>query len=264
MKNILQEIIAQKRVEVEASRQNMSIESLMASSLYNRTSLSLVKALKAAGSSGIIAECKRKSPSKGWINQSADAVIVAQGYRDAGAAGISVLTDTIFFGGVLEDLKNVRMAVELPLLRKDFIIDTYQLYEAKAFGADVVLLIAAALQKDEVNRLACKARELGLEVLLEIHNKEELEFVNQYVNIVGVNNRSLETFVVDVETSKKLAASIPPGITKISESGITSPTVVSELRKSGYSGFLMGELFMKESNPWEELASFIATNRNMQ
>jgi indole-3-glycerol phosphate synthase len=261
MKNILQEIIAEKKVEVRASRQKVSIESLKASSLYNRTSFSLVKALRATGSSGIIAECKRKSPSKGWINQSSDAVVVAQGYRDAGAAGISVLTDNIFFGGSLEDLENVRTAVDLPLLRKDFIIDEYQLYEAKAFGADVVLLIAAALQKDEVNSLSLKARELGLEVLLEVHNEKELAFINEHVNIVGVNNRSLETFVVDVETSRKVATCIPPGITKISESGITNPTVVDDLRQFGYSGFLIGELFMKDKNPGEALSSFIGTNK---
>jgi indole-3-glycerol phosphate synthase len=208
--------------------------------------------------SGIISEFKRKSPSLGWIHEEADVVDVTAGYSAAGASGISILTDLEYFGGTPMDLMAARQFIACPVLRKDFVIDEYQLYEAKAMGADVILLIAAALTVEKTLELAQKAHELGLEVLLEVHNAEELGHANDFVDMLGVNNRNLKTFEQSIQTSFDLAELIPDKFVKVSESGISKVETVKELRKVGYKGFLMGENFMKEENPAEALSTFIS------
>jgi len=207
--------------------------------------------------SGIISEFKRKSPSLGWIHEDADVVDVTAGYSAAGASGISILTDLEYFGGTPMDLIAARQFITCPVLRKDFVIDEYQLFEAKAMGADVILLIAAALTVEQTLELAHKAHELGLEVLLEVHNAEEIGHANDYVDMLGVNNRNLKTFEQSIQTSFDLAALISDKFVKVSESGISKTETVKELRKVGYKGFLMGENFMKEENPAEALVRFI-------
>lgn len=207
--------------------------------------------------SGIIAEFKRRSPSKGVINADADVAKTVDGYSLAGAAAISVLTDRDYFGGSFDDLRAARSAVRIPILRKDFIIDKKQICEAKIWGADVILLIAAALTPEKTAELACFARLLGLEVLLEIHGSAELEHLCPYIDVVGVNNRNLSTFATDVSVSMELADKIPAQFVKISESGISDPETVRQLRAVGYRGFLMGENFMKQSDPALALAQFI-------
>ena len=253
---ILNRIIVDKEKEVAERKKLVSIDDLLASPYFNRKCISLKNSLMNS-TSGIISEFKRKSPSKGWIHEEADVEEITSGYDAAGAGGISILTDSKYFGGVSEDLMAARPHLNCPVLRKDFMVDVYQLYEAKAMGADVILLIAAALSVEKTQELAMKAHELGLEVLLEVHNKEELNHVNENIDIVGVNNRNLKTFEVNTEVSFELADLIPDGLVKISESGISSPETVNELRKVGYKGFLMGENFMKESNPAVALKHFI-------
>ena len=206
--------------------------------------------------SGIIAEFKRKSPSKGWLHPGANVREVLPAYEKNGASACSVLTDSHFFGGSLGDLANARKVVDLPLLRKDFIISSYQLYQARAMGADAVLLIAACLTPEECLSLAETAHVLSLEVLLEIHSESELDHLNPYVDMIGVNNRNLGSFHTDVENSFRLAEKLPKEILKVSESGISDPILIGRLRKAGYKGFLIGETFMKEENPGDALASF--------
>lgn len=251
---ILDQIIANKRKEIEASKSFMSIAGLQSSPYFTRKGLSLKKRL--LESPGIIAEFKRKSPSKGWIHEDADVVGITSGYSDSGAAGISILTDTKYFGGVQQELTAARPHVTCPILRKDFIIDEYQLYEAKSIGADVILLIAAALTPFECRVLASKAKELGLEVLLEIHNRQELDCLCDEIDLVGVNNRNLKTFEVSTGLSFELAPFIPGDFIKISESGLSDASVVKKLQKVGFRGFLMGENFMKEKNPAAALQQF--------
>ena len=253
---ILDKIIAHKKTEVFKARQSTSISELENSPMFSRTCLSLKKNLLNSDS-GIISEFKRKSPSLGWIHEQADVVKVTSGYSAAGASGISILTDSEFFGGTALDLTNARPNVSCPILRKDFVIDEYQLYEAKAIGADVILLIAAALSVEQTLKLAEKAHELRLEVLLEVHNAEELGHANDSVDMLGVNNRNLKTFEQSIQTSFDLAALIPDKFVKVSESGISKTETVKVLRKVGYKGFLMGENFMKEEKPDEALKLFI-------
>ncbi|MDR0812097.1 MAG: indole-3-glycerol phosphate synthase TrpC [Paludibacter sp.] len=254
--NILEKIIETKRIEVAALKRATTISELEKSPLFLRKCFSLKENLLNS-QSGIIAEFKRKSPSKGWINENADLAKITAGYETFGAAGISILTDNQYFGGCLDDLRSVRKNISIPILRKDFIIDIFQIYEAKAAGADVVLLIAAALSKTQTHELAKTAKTLGLEVLLEIHNSAELDFYNENVDLLGVNNRNLETFVTDINISVELAKLMPQYCVKISESGISSPETVKHLRSAGYKGFLMGENFMKHENPAEEFKKFI-------
>jgi indole-3-glycerol phosphate synthase len=255
--NILDRIIASKISEVEHAKELHPIAGLENSPLFSRRCYSLRKSL-INSDSGIISEFKRKSPSLGWIRKDANVVEIASGYNAAGASGISILTDEPFFGGLSEDLITAREVVSIPILRKDFIIDPYQLFEAKAIGADVVLLIAAALTIDKTKALAHEARKLGLEVLLEIHNEEELVYANEYVDLIGVNNRNLKTFEQNIDTSFKLAKLIPEEFVKISESGLSKTETVKALREVGYRGFLMGENFMKQPKPAETLQKFIA------
>lgn len=258
---ILDKITAQKAIEVAAAKAEVSIQDLEKSEFFARKTNSLVANLSAENSTGIIAEHKRKSPSKGIINDKLSVEEVTQGYAQAGAAGLSVLTDTDFFGGNKEDLQKARVAnPSTPILRKDFMIDEYQVYEAKAWGADVILLIAACLSPEQIKSLSQKAHELGLEVLLEIHDQEELDRSPlEYVDIVGVNNRNLKNFAENnVNASLNLAEKIPADIIKISESCISEPETINLLKTVGYKGFLIGETFMKDVSPGTKLGEFIA------
>lgn len=253
---ILDKIIADKLTEVEARKSATPISQLEQSAGFSRSCLSLKNNLLHSNS-GIIAEFKRKSPSLGWIHQHADVVQTTAAYSLAGAAGISILTDTAYFGGDTLDLIAARPHVSCPILRKDFIVDEYQIFEAKAMGADVILLIAAAITASQTRELAQRAHNLGLEVLLEIHNADELKHANNFVDMIGVNNRNLKTFEQDIQTSFDLAALIPNQFVKISESGISKTETVKALREEGYRGFLMGENFMKNENPADTLKNFI-------
>ena len=255
--NILDQIIENKRKEVTQRKSVTTVSMLSASNLFNRNTISLVSRLLDSTSTGVIAEFKRRSPSKGIINNTATPLEVAVGYENAGAAGISILTDEQFFGGADTDLIKVRSTINIPILRKEFIIDDYQLYEAKSIGADVILLIAACLTPEEVISLSSTAQSLGLEVLLELHDEDELEHICDTVDMVGINNRSLKTFDVDIERSLKMAQQIPAGKLKIAESGIDDPTLIKLFRSSGYSGFLIGENFMKSSDPILAIQQFI-------
>ena len=258
---ILDKITAQKAIEVAAAKAEISIQDLQKSEFFTRKTNSLVASLSAENSTGIIAEHKRKSPSKGIINDQLSVEEVTQGYAQAGAAGLSVLTDTDFFGGNKEDLQKARIAnPSTPILRKDFMIDDYQVYEAKVWGADVILLIAACLSPKQIKDLSQKAHELGLEVLLEIHDQEELDRSPlEYVDIVGVNNRNLKNFAENnVNASLVLAEKIPSNVIKISESCISEPETIKLLKSAGYKGFLIGETFMKDASPGTKLGEFIA------
>lgn len=256
MSTILDNIIANKVKEVAHRKTLLSMDELTRQPEFSRACISLKNRLSCS-SSGIIAEFKRKSPSKGWIHEDADVSGVTSGYSSAGASGISILTDLDYFGGTPDDLITARPNIECAVLRKDFMIDEYQLYEAKAMGADVILLIAAALSVRQTLDLAQKAHELGLEVLLEVHNREELGHANDFVDMLGVNNRNLKTFEVSTQVSFELAELIPDQFIKISESGISSTDTVKELQAAGYKGFLMGENFMKEERPDVALKNFI-------
>jgi indole-3-glycerol phosphate synthase len=222
------------------------------------------KYLQRPDKSGIIAEFKRKSPSKGDINPYAKVEEVTIGYMQAGASGLSVLTDTHFFGGKNEDLTEARKFNFCPILRKDFIIDEYQLYEARAIGADVILLIAECLDRGRLKDLAQKAKELGLEVLMEVHSEDQLVKANEYVDIIGVNNRNLHDFSVSIQTSIDLFPVIPNDFVKISESGISDPNVIVQLKKVGFEGFLIGEYFMKDDEPHKKCQEFIDRVNDME
>ncbi|MDR0940730.1 MAG: indole-3-glycerol phosphate synthase TrpC [Bacteroidales bacterium] len=254
---ILDNIIATKKTEIAERKNKISISDLEETAAFGRKCLSLRQSLLHS-TSGIIAEFKRKSPSKGWIHADADVQKITSGYSQNGASGISILTDFPYFGGAPDDLISARPNIHCPVLRKDFMIDEYQLFEAKSYGADVVLLIAAALTIAECKNLAQKAKQLGLETLLEVHNAEELKHINEYIDLVGVNNRNLKTFEVSTAISIELAQLIPDEFVKISESGISNVQTVRELQQIGYKGFLMGENFMKEENPADALKQFIA------
>ncbi|MCL1943356.1 MAG: indole-3-glycerol phosphate synthase TrpC [Candidatus Azobacteroides sp.] len=260
MMDILDKIIAQKRIELRHYREAISLEELE-SRVFHHPKRSLKESLLKADVP-IIAEFKRKSPSKGFINEYAKISDIIPGYTRAGAAGISVLTDEKFFGGSISDLKQARELTDVPLLRKDFTIDEYQLYVAKAIGADAVLLIAAALTPGQTLNLARKSGELNLEVLLELHDESELDHINEYVDIVGINNRNLKTFSVDLEASIRLAGRLPKEFVRISESGISRPETVVQLKQAGFQGFLMGENFMKTDDPGKALEEFIGQSKN--
>ena len=260
MKDILQEIVAFKRIEVEQQKQVVAprdlyakVERLMVDGINAR---SMSRSL--AGSPyGIIAEFKRKSPSKGWIHQDAQPMDVVPKYTAGGASALSILTDNKYFGGTLEFIPQVRQAVDIPILRKEFIIDEYQLFEARSVGADAVLLIAADLSKEECRTLTRTAHELKLEVLLEMHSEDELEYLECEPDMAGINNRNLGTFHTDVANSFRLAEKMDTDAVKVSESGISTPETIRQLREAGFRGFLMGECFMKEQDPGLALKQFI-------
>ena len=255
--NILDKIIAQKRIEVEQRKKEISIADLERGPFYRNETYSLKQSLLDETKTGIIEEFKRKSPSKGIINADASVEEVTSGYATNGASGVSVLTDETFFGGSLADLQKAAIINKIALLRKDFMIDEYQLHEAKAYGASVILLIAACLSKEEVKTLAKAAKNLGLEVLLEVHNEEELAHICDDVDLVGVNNRNLKTFEVSLEQSVQLSELIPSDKIKISESGIHKVKDIQYLKTYGYKGFLIGENFMKQSDPAEAFKLFV-------
>jgi indole-3-glycerol phosphate synthase len=255
--NILDNIVADKRKEVELKKSLIPLSQWEQCVLFDRQTVSLTKALRQS-SSGIIAEHKRRSPSKKVINQSLNVQDVALGYENAGVCGMSVLTDNKYFGGSLDDLLLARAAVQIPLLRKEFIIDEYQIFEAKAHGADVILLIAAILTHNEIKSLSQRAKSLGLDVLLEIHNEVELrKSIMPNIDMIGVNNRNLKTFEVSIETSKSLAKEIPNEFVKVSESGLSNIDSIIELQPYGFQGFLIGENFMKTKDPGKSASSFI-------
>lgn len=257
---ILEQIVADKRLEVAARKQAVPMEHLKKQCSGLNAGKSLKQALKES-ETGIISEFKRKSPSKGYIHSEAQVASVVQAYQEAGCTGVSVLTDYEYFGGTISDLKEARAVLNCPVLRKDFMIDPYQIYESKILGADVILLIAASLTLDEAYDLGELAHELGMEVLLEVHSEYELEYISRFTDIVGVNNRNLKVFKTDVQISFDLASKIPSNLVRISESGLNDPATVSALRKAGYQGFLMGEAFMKNDMPGVALASFIKEMR---
>ncbi|MBU2947276.1 indole-3-glycerol phosphate synthase TrpC [Zobellia uliginosa] len=255
--NILDKIVADKRKEVNLKKSLIPVLQLENSVLFSRKTVSLSNALRNS-TSGIIAEHKRRSPSKSEINQSLNVQDVATGYENAGVCGMSVLTDSKYFGGSLDDLLLARAAVQMPLLRKEFIIDEYQLLEAKAHGADVILLIAAILSKEEIKTFSELAKSLDLDVLLEVHNEAELhKSIMPSLDMLGVNNRNLKTFEVSLETSKSLSELIPNEFVKVSESGISSIEAIKDLKPYGYQGFLIGENFMKTDNPGKNAKKFI-------
>jgi indole-3-glycerol phosphate synthase len=263
--NILDQIIAHKYKEVEERRALYPVKLLEKSLYFETPCLSLERYLLRPDKSGIIAEIKRKSPSKGDINPYVSVERTSIGYMQAGASALSILTDTNYFGGKNEDLMIARKYNYCPILRKDFTVDEYQIVEAKSIGADAILLIAAALDPQRLKQLAAFARSFGLEVLLEVHNQQELEeSLCEDVTIVGVNNRNLQTFQTDVALSLELAQHIPAGMTKVSESGLKSPKTLIELQGAGYNGFLIGETFMTDGRPERAAAEFIRELRQLQ
>lgn len=258
--DILETIVAAKRKEVEKFKPMSSIERFERDGFFWQISnRSLVQSLLQPGSNGIIAEFKRKSPSKGWFKTKeleVEPVVVSYNKK---AAGISVLTDEEFFGGDLDDLIQTKVVTDIPVLRKDFIIDKWQIAEAKAFGADVILLIAACLTPAEVKDFAGYAKNIGLESILEVHNEKELGHCCDEISMVGVNNRNLKTFEVDINTSLNLVDKIPAGKPAIAESGISKLETIQTLRQAGFKGFLIGENFMKEEHPGKAFEEFVNT-----
>jgi indole-3-glycerol phosphate synthase len=254
---ILDKIIENKKKELSILEKLTSAKELEKSAYFKRQPYSLSSFIADKSKTGIIAEFKRKSPSKGIINSFSLPVDVVSGYFREGASGVSILTDTQFFGGSVSDLMIVRDKSEFPILRKDFIVDEYQVIESKSIGADTILLIAAVLSAKEILKFSELARSLGMEVLLEVHDIEELDKVNQFVNIIGVNNRNLKTFEVDIETSIRTLDRIPVGYCRISESGISSVSAIKNLRSHGFEGFLMGERFMNTSDPVSSFSDFV-------
>jgi indole-3-glycerol phosphate synthase len=257
--NILDQIIATKKREVATAKAQRPVAVLEQSEYFTRMPFSLAKAIAAQGSTGIIAEIKRRSPSKGLLNPDVSIERTSTGYVSAGAAALSILTDQEYFGGANIDLQTARGLNGCSILRKDFTIDEYQILEAKSIGADVILLIAAALTPAVAESLAKFAHSLQLEVLLEVHNEEELAAsADVGADLIGVNNRNLKTFDVNVETSRRLAPLIPPHVVKVSESGITDPAIIHDLRKIGYKGFLIGETFMRSPRPEAAAKEFMS------
>ena len=254
---ILEQITANKHREVAAKKAAFPISLLEKTPLFEKQTISLAAQLRNS-KTGIIAEFKRRSPSKSVINDKALIREVAVGYESAGVCGMSVLTDTQYFGGSLDDLLVARSVVAFPLLRKEFIVDPYQIYEAKAYGADAILLIAACLTQEELKEFSEIAKSLHLDVLLEVHNREELDkSMLPSVDMLGINNRNLKTFEVSIDTSKELSEFIPTEFVKVSESGISSEATILELREYGFHGFLIGENFMKTENPGRSAKNFI-------
>ena len=283
MNDILSEITAHKRIEVELQKQAVSPEYLreQVRTLTEETDKAQHRSMKqalATSSTGIIAEFKRRSPSKGWIHETAKAEHIPALYEAAGAAALSILTDEKFFGGSLRDIRTARPLVNIPILRKDFIIDEYQLLQARIVGADAILLIAACLEPEQCATLTRQAHALGLEVLLEVHSPAELAYINKDIDMVGVNNRNLGTFVTDVDNSSRIAEQLRQTVSGtignpdekdsfpllVSESGISRPETILDLRSIGFRGFLIGEKFMKTTCPDETLKSFVSQIERQQ
>lgn len=256
--NILDKIISRKREELAVAKQQVTMADLMQQPLFNRTCYNLKNFVLDPSKTGIIAEYKRASPSKGVINDAVSVEDVVRGYEAAGASAISVLTDQDFFKGNLQDLKKARAVAHVPLLRKDFIIDEYQIAEAKAYGADIILLIAAVLSNQEVSTLSKYAKTLGLNVLLEVHNEQELHGnLLDTIDAIGVNNRNLKDFTVSIDHSLSLIKHIPSSFISVSESGISDPSIIKQLKTAGFQAFLIGENFMKTGNPAQSIKQFV-------
>jgi len=256
---ILDKIVEKKAIEVAAAKAKISLEELHHYPLFDRNCHSLKDSILHPDRTGIIAEFKRASPSKGLINGNSTVEEVVLAYQQAGASAISVLTDADFFQGSLEDLTAARTVLDIPLLRKEFIVDRYQIAEAKAYGADIILLIAACLSPDTIKDFAVYAKSLGLNILLEVHNEEELLLnVIPEIDAIGVNNRNLKDFSVDLQHSYDLVNKIPNDYIKVSESGISDPNTIKLLKTAGFNSFLIGENFMKTSNPAKAIHDFIA------
>ncbi|AGC75724.1 indole-3-glycerol phosphate synthase [Nonlabens dokdonensis] len=262
MEDILKKITNQTAEDLKVRKDKTSLSQLREMHFYSRKTLSLYKGLK--NGSGIIAEHKRQSPSKGSFNCPASLQDVVKGYEAAGASAISCLTDEPFFGGTLQDLLEARKSVNIPILRKDFIIDLYQIHEAKAYGADAILLIAACLNNEELIAMSVEAMNLGLEILFEVHDLEELNRIKEVTSsmntskfVIGVNNRDLKKFKTDIQNSKDLLPHFPENVLAISESGISDPQIVKELKNIGFEGFLIGENFMKTDQPGTSCKQFI-------
>ena len=265
MEDILHKIIADKRIEVQEQKKMIPFQSLSALVENQSYKTQSMRASLAGSPSGIIAEFKRKSPSKGWLHPDADVDDIVPAYEKGGASACSVLTDKNYFGGFLDDLQKARSLVNLPLLRKDFIVDPYQLFQARLMGADAILLIASCLKPRECCSLAETAHNLKMEVLLEIHHESELEYLNPHIDMLGVNNRNLGTFHTDINNSFRLMEQIRKHVDSygetspllVAESGISDAETVLRLREAGFRGFLIGETFMKTEQPGETLSSFI-------
>jgi indole-3-glycerol phosphate synthase len=256
--NILDKIVINKKKEVQYAKAHTSYAELEESDFFNRKCYSFKDFLIDPARTGIIAEFKRKSPSKGIINDKVSVEAVTNGYAASGASALSVLTDTDFFMGDKADLIAARKANTIPVLRKDFMIDEYQVIEAKSLGADIILLIAAILTPAEISKLASLAKSLSLNVLLEVHNPEELQrSIHPSLDAIGVNNRNLADFSVSVETSYSLAPHIPSEFLKISESAISNPETIRQLKLAGFQGFLIGENFMKQEDPGKAMMEFV-------
>lgn len=255
--NILDNIVATKKSEVAERKALYPIKLLERSVHFEAPIVSLKKYLTRPDKSGVIAEIKRRSPTKGTINKSISVEQVSIGYMQSGASALSVLTDKTYFGGSSDDLRIARSFNYCPILRKEFIIDEYQIIESRSLGADAILLIAAILTHDELTSLAALARSLQMEVLVEVHSKEELEKVNDNADVIGINNRNLQTFKTDANHSLSMINLLPKGVAKISESGISDAAVAFTLKEAGFDGFLIGEQFMKHSRPEEACANFI-------
>ena len=262
MKNILAEVVEKRKATVQQLKNVMPMEAWKKMPLYNRKCLSLQKSLLNETGTGIIAEFKRASPSKGIINAAADVYEVVSGYELHGAAAASILTEPLYFKGNNDDIIGIRDGINIPILRKDFVFDEYQIAESKALGADVILLIASSLSAKEVKRLATFAKNIGLEVLLELHDEEELDHICDATTIIGINNRNLKTFEVDIDRSLRMAEKIPAEKIKVAESGINSVENIFLFKQHGFKGFLIGENFMKAPDPTIAFAAFVHQLKN--
>jgi len=251
---ILDTIIKRKTEEIAFAKPKIPLSQLKDSEFFDKKTISLKESLK--NKNGIIAEFKRQSPSKGIINNGVSPLEVVSAYEKFGASGVSILTDKDFFGGSFEDILNVRNHINIPILRKDFMIDEYQFYEAKSIGADVILLIAACLSPTQVQEFTEISHKLGLEVLLEIHTEEELKHCNSNIDLVGINNRNLKDFKVDLQHSVNLKNLLPENVLSVAESGIYNLEDFKYLKEKGFDGFLMGEYFMKNENPAKAFEEF--------
>ena len=260
---ILDKIIAFKKKEIAKLKREVPVKKLVESPKFKRTPISLKKALLEVGSTGIIAEFKRQSPSKGIINDKVSVTEVTEGYLEANVAAQSILTDTSFFGGSIADLLEAKTINQYkPILRKDFVVDAFQIVEAKAIGADVILLIATCLTAQELKNYGNLASDLGMDVLYEVHSQEDLDKISDLDHkIIGINNRNLKTFEVDLEHSIQLANQIPDSSIKVSESGISDPRIITGLKEYGFQGFLIGENFMKAEDPGLACQEFISQIR---
>nr|WP_320119858.1 indole-3-glycerol phosphate synthase TrpC [uncultured Marinifilum sp.] len=255
--NILDRIVQKKLAEVAVQKMKQPIYQVMTEENFKRKCYSAKESIRKKGASGVIAEFKRQSPSKGVINGNVSPNEVVGKYQEAGVSMVSVLTDESFFGAQAEDFDAARKTLQIPLLRKEFIVDPYQIYQSKAMGADVILLIAAILTPQRCKDFAFLAKELGMEVLLELHDESELEYVNKFVDLVGINNRNLKTFAVDTHKSIQLASKLPEDMIRVAESGLSSAGIVKEMRDKGFQAFLMGEYFMKQVSPGDACNEFI-------